>query len=58
VNDALAERVVSLAVLEIAAVTLREHGHKTPFSWILTGVIVVLVISYRLYRARRSRGEK
>jgi hypothetical protein len=46
-------------VLEIVAGILREHGgNKTPLSWILAGVIGVLGLAYRFYRARRSRGEK
>jgi hypothetical protein len=37
---------------------LREHGHKTPLNWILTGVFVVLVVGWRIIRAARSRSQK
>ncbi|HEY4452336.1 MAG TPA: hypothetical protein VGN13_12175 [Solirubrobacteraceae bacterium] len=41
-------------LLLILAGLLREHGHKTTLNWIITGVVVLLGIGYRLYR-RRSR---
>jgi hypothetical protein len=43
-------------VIEIVAMALREHGHKTPLNWALTGVVVLVSIVFRLiFGARRRR---
>jgi cytochrome bd-type quinol oxidase subunit 1 len=42
-------------MLAIVSGILRENGHKSTAAWVITGVVVVGVLAYRLYRRRRSR---
>jgi hypothetical protein len=42
-----------LTMLNVMGGLLREHGHKTPVSWILVGIAALVGIGVRVYRSRR-----
>jgi hypothetical protein len=44
--------------IPILAGALHAHGHKTALNWIITGVVVAVLLSYRVIRSLRSRSQK
>jgi hypothetical protein len=42
-------------MIEVISGAPHEHGHKSALAWIITGVIVLVTLSYRVYSGRRRR---
>jgi hypothetical protein len=40
---------------DVMALALREHGHNSVLTWVITGIVGLLVLGYRGYNAWRSR---
>jgi hypothetical protein len=45
--------VLLLLLQPVVAGVLREHGHKTPLAWILSGILMLILLAVRFWRLRR-----